>query len=59
MVPLHSQHHLLLQRNLLYTALTRARKLAVLVGEPRALAAAVANRRSEPRFSRLAERLRG
>ncbi|HEV7668640.1 MAG TPA: ATP-dependent RecD-like DNA helicase [Thermoanaerobaculia bacterium] len=58
-VPLHSQHHLLLQRNLLYTALTRARKLAVLVGEPRALAAAVANRRSEPRFSRLAERLRG
>lgn len=58
-VPLHSQHHLLLQRNLLYTALTRARKLAVLVAEPRALAAAVANRRSEPRFSRLAERLRG
>ncbi len=58
-VPLHSQHHLLLQRNLLYTALTRARKLAVLVGEPRALAAAVANRRGEPRFSRLAERLRG
>ncbi len=58
-VPLHSQHHLLLQRNLLYTALTRARKLAVLVAEPRALAAAVANRRSEPRFTRLAERLRG
>ncbi|MEP7013575.1 MAG: AAA family ATPase, partial [Acidobacteriota bacterium] len=58
-VPLHSQHHLLLQRNLLYTALTRARKLAVLVGEPKALAAAVANRRSEPRFTRLAERLRG
>src|SRR6185295_6198470 len=57
-VPLHSQHHLLLQRNLLYTALTRARRLAVLVGEPRALAAAVDNRRGEPRFSRLAERLR-
>ncbi len=58
-IPLHSQHHLLLQRNLLYTALTRARKLAVLVVEPRALAAAVSNRRSETRWSRLAERLRG
>ena len=44
-VPLHTQHYLMLQRNLLYTALTRAKKLAILVGEPRALAAAVNNRR--------------
>ncbi len=56
-VPIHTQHHVMLQRNLLYTALTRARKLAILVGEPRALAAAVSNRRTAPRHSRLAERL--
>ncbi len=56
-VPLHTQHYLMLQRNLLYTALTRAKKLAILVGEPRALAAAVNNRRVKTRFTRLAERL--
>jgi exodeoxyribonuclease V alpha subunit len=56
-VPLHTQHYLMLQRNLLYTALTRARKLAILVGEPRALAAAVNNRRVRTRFTKLAERL--
>jgi exodeoxyribonuclease V alpha subunit len=58
-VPLHTQHYLMLQRNLLYTALTRAKKLAILVGEPRALAAAVNNRRVKTRFTRLAERLAG
>jgi exodeoxyribonuclease V alpha subunit len=58
-VPLHTQHYLMLQRNLLYTALTRAKKLAILVGEPRALAAAVNNRRVRTRFTRLAERLAG
>ncbi|HEX5718419.1 MAG TPA: ATP-dependent RecD-like DNA helicase [Thermoanaerobaculia bacterium] len=58
-VPLHTQHYLMLQRNLLYTALTRAKKLAILVGEPRALAAAVNNRRVKTRFTRLAERLVG
>jgi exodeoxyribonuclease V alpha subunit len=56
-VPLHTQHYLMLQRNLLYTALTRAKRLAILVGEPRALAAAVNNRRVKTRFTRLAERL--
>lgn len=58
-VPLHTQHYLMLQRNLLYTALTRAKRLAILVGEPRALAAAVNNRRVRTRFTRLAERLAG
>ncbi|HWM89875.1 MAG TPA: ATP-dependent RecD-like DNA helicase [Thermoanaerobaculia bacterium] len=58
-VPLHTQHYLMLQRNLLYTALTRAKRLAVLVGEPRALEAAVKNRRVRTRFTRLAERLAG
>ncbi len=56
-VPLHTQHYLMLERNLLYTALTRAKRLAILVGEPRALATAVNNRRVRTRFTRLAERL--
>jgi exodeoxyribonuclease V alpha subunit len=56
-VPLHTQHYVMLERNLLYTALTRARRLAVLVGEPRALAVAVRNRRTRDRFTRLAARL--
>jgi exodeoxyribonuclease V alpha subunit len=47
----------MLERNLLYTALTRAKKLAILVGEPRALHTAVSNRRVRTRFTRLAERL--
>lgn len=56
-VPLHSQHYLMLERNLVYTALTRAKRLAILVGERRALEAAVNNRRVRTRFTRLAERL--
>ncbi|HEX2162374.1 MAG TPA: AAA family ATPase, partial [Thermoanaerobaculia bacterium] len=57
-VPLHSQHYVMLERNLLYTALTRARRLVVIVGEPKALAVAVGNRRTRERWTRLAERLR-
>jgi exodeoxyribonuclease V alpha subunit len=56
-IPLHTTHYMMLQRNLLYTALTRAKRLAVLVGEHRALAIAVGNKRLKPRFTRLAERL--
>ncbi|HEX4964976.1 MAG TPA: ATP-dependent RecD-like DNA helicase [Thermoanaerobaculia bacterium] len=58
-IPLHSSHYVMLQRNLLYTALTRAKRLAVLVGEERALRIAVGNRRVRARFTRLAERLAG
>jgi exodeoxyribonuclease V alpha subunit len=57
-LPLHTQHYVMLRRNLLYTALTRARRLLVLVGSKRALAIAVANSRVETRATRLAERLR-
>jgi exodeoxyribonuclease V alpha subunit len=57
-VPLHGQHWVMLERNLLYTALTRARRLVVLVGERKALAVAVKNRRNRLRHTRLAERLR-
>lgn len=56
-LPFHSQHWVMLQRNLLYTALTRARKLVVVVGETRALGAAVKSRRTRERWSMLAERL--
>ncbi|OPZ87598.1 MAG: ATP-dependent RecD-like DNA helicase [bacterium ADurb.Bin429] len=57
-VALHTQHYLLLQRNLLYTALTRAKKTAILLGSKRALAMAVRNVNRQERNTRLAERLR-
>jgi exodeoxyribonuclease V alpha subunit len=58
-IPLHTTHYVMLQRNLLYTALTRAKRLAILVGEEKALRLAVGNKRVRPRFTRLAERLAG
>jgi exodeoxyribonuclease V alpha subunit len=55
---LTTQHRMLLQRNLLYTALTRARKLCVLVGSRAAVRIAVQNVRTAERHSRWASRLR-
>ena len=49
----------MLQRNLLYTAITRGKKLVVIVGTKKALRIAVANDRTKKRYTRLAERLRG
>jgi exodeoxyribonuclease V alpha subunit len=57
-VPILSQHHLLLQRNLIYTAVTRARELAVMVGSKKALAMGVKNDRTMRRYTYLAERLK-
>jgi exodeoxyribonuclease V alpha subunit len=57
-LPLHTQHYVMLQRNLLYTAITRGKKLVVIVGTKRALAIAVKNARPRERFTLLAERLR-
>lgn len=57
-IPLHTQHYVMLQRNLLYTALTRARRLAIVVGSRKALAVAVKTQTAAERNSRLAERLR-
>ncbi len=57
-IPLHTQHYMLLQRRLLYTAVTRGRRLVVLVGSRRALAIALRNRTAAPRGTALAERLR-
>jgi exodeoxyribonuclease V alpha subunit len=55
---LHTQHRMLLQRNLLYTGITRGRRLVVLVGSRAAVAMAVRNHDREERFTALAERLR-
>ncbi|MSQ93432.1 MAG: ATP-dependent RecD-like DNA helicase [Gemmataceae bacterium] len=56
-VPLHTQHYLLLQRNLLYTAVTRGRKLVVLIGSRKALALAVQRQNAAERYSALRQRL--
>jgi exodeoxyribonuclease V alpha subunit len=56
-VPVMTQHYLMLQRNLLYTAVTRASKLVVLVGQRRAVAIAVRNNRVTARHSGLSVRL--
>lgn len=58
-VPLVLQHYPLLRRNLLYTAVTRGKKLVVLVGDPRALRRAVRESGDLARYTRLAARLRG
>jgi exodeoxyribonuclease V alpha subunit len=56
--PVLTQHYILLQRNLIYTALTRARRLAVIVGTRRALAIGIKNTGTERRYTRLADRLK-
>ena len=57
-IPVTTQHYVMLQRKLVYTGVTRGRKLVVLVGTRKALAMAVRNNRSVRRYSALAERLR-
>ena len=56
-IPLALQHYVLLQRNLVYTAITRGRQMVVLVGQKRALASAVRNDNIGQRFSALYDRL--
>ena len=57
-IPLTTQHYPMLQRNLVYTALTRARRLAVLIGQRRALAIAVKQGAGVRRWSKLGDWLR-
>jgi exodeoxyribonuclease V alpha subunit len=57
-VVLLPQHYVMLQRNLLYTAVTRARRLVVLVAAERSIRRAVQNADTQLRYTRLAERLR-
>ncbi|HHV04767.1 MAG TPA: AAA family ATPase [Bacteroidales bacterium] len=52
-----SQHYMMLQRNLIYTGMTRAREKLVLVGDSRSVAMAIKNNRIEERLSRLKERV--
>ena len=56
-IPLAMQQYLLLQRNLVYTGMTRGKKLVILIGQKKALGMAVRNNRTENRFSGLFERL--
>lgn len=58
-VPILTQHYVMLQRNLLYTAVTRAESLVVLVGDRRALGVAVRNNRIARRNTRLVDLLAG
>ena len=56
-ISLLSQHYIMLQRNLLYTAMTRARQLVILVGSKRAIHMAVRNNKVKHRYTDLAARL--
>lgn len=58
-MPLTDNHYVMLQRNLLYTAVTRAKERVILVGTKAALNTALSNDRTKRRYTLLAERLRG
>ncbi len=57
-VPVVNQHYMLLQRNLIYTAITRAKKLAILIGNKKALAMGIKNKGLIKRYTNLLYRLR-
>ena len=54
-IPVSTQHYPMLQRNLLYTGVTRGKRLVVLVGQKKALAIAVGGQQSRRRWSKLRE----
>ncbi len=54
-IPVMTQHYAMLQRNLLYTGVTRGKKLVVLVGQKKAIAIAVRNTSGRRRWSKLSE----
>jgi exodeoxyribonuclease V alpha subunit len=57
-MPLTKQHYIMLQRNLLYTGMTRAKRRLVLVADDYSIKKAVSNNVIERRFSMLAERIK-
>jgi exodeoxyribonuclease V alpha subunit len=57
-IPLAMQHFMMLERNLLYTGVTRGKKLVVIIGQAKAMAMAVKNLRSSRRITALAQRLK-
>jgi exodeoxyribonuclease V alpha subunit len=58
-IPILTQHYVLLQRNLVYTAITRGRKLVIVIGSKRAMGIAVRNNKTQKRYTRLRSRLSG
>ena len=56
-IPVLTQHYVLLQRNLIYTGVTRGKKLVILVGSTKAMTMAVKNNKMQKRYTHLAERL--
>ena len=56
-IPIVTQHYILLQRNLIYTAVTRGKNLVVIVGSKKAMAIGVSNNKTLQRFTRLGTRL--
>ena len=56
-IPLMTQHYTMLQKNLVYTAITRGKRLVILVGQKKALAIAVRNNKANRRWSLLEQRL--
>jgi exodeoxyribonuclease V alpha subunit len=58
-IPLAMQHFMLLQRNLIYTGITRGKRLLVLVGQKKALGIAVRNDKTQRRYSGLLASLQG
>lgn len=56
-IPIHTQHYMMLKRNLLYTAITRGKKMVILVGTRKAVSMAVANNSLRIRFSNLVDKL--
>ncbi len=58
-LPVMTQHFILLQRNLIYTGVTRAKELVVLIGTKQALAIALRNDKPQKRMTRLCDRMQG
>ena len=58
-IPLHTQHYMMLQRNLLYTAVTRGKRLVILVGTKKALGMTVRRQDTSQRHTALRRRLEG
>jgi exodeoxyribonuclease V alpha subunit len=56
-LPVMTQHYILLQRNLIYTAVTRAKRLIVLIGTKKALAMGIRNNKAQTRYTALQKRL--
>ena len=56
-IPLSTSHYIMLQRNLLYTAITRAKQKVIIIGSKKALMTAIQSNRTQKRYTLLAERL--